>query len=258
MADDKLEKTASMSMTRPSFIPVGDEGTEHITREDLQIPRLALAQGLTPQVTAGLEGFSVGMLFNSISNKIYGKGPIYFYILRADKPRFIEFYPRETGGGVKDMNVAAGDPRTQFTVGPQGQSIKPAATKFYDYFILMEPFTPDNFMEQLIALSFKSSGLKMARQLNMFIKQRQTPIWSGRYVMRTKIMTNAKGTFAVYDIDNAGWPPDDETMHLLKSTYESLKDRQVIVHYESAGGDDSFDAETLEREAEEARQAPRM
>lgn len=240
MAD--IEKTPqNTTIARPSFIPTTSEGTTHITKDDLQIPRLALAQGLTPEVAEGVDGFVTGVLFNSVSKQIYGKGPIYFYIVRADKPRFIEFYPRESGGGVKDMSVPAGDVRTRFTTDANGKSLKPAATKFYDYFILMEPFTEETGMQQLIALSFKSSGLKMARELNLLIKYRQAPLYAGRYALTSITERNSKGVFAAYYVENAGWVTDEKTLAFLARMYNSLTDKTVIVDREPGEDDDDFE-----------------
>lgn len=260
---DKLTETSkNVAISRPAFVPVNDRtGTEHITKQDLAIPRLALAQGLTPEVLESKEGFSVGVLFNSATKQVYGKGPLNFVIVRADPPRAIEFYPRETGGGVKDMNVPLDDPRMNYRPDPEhpGQSLKPLATKFYDYLLLMLPLK-ENPLDNLIALSFKSSGLKMALALNMLIFQRDAPLFAGVYKLTTDIVKSPKGTFAVYQVDNAGWISDEPTYELCKKMYDSLRDREVKIDREHSQtpDPDEFDAERLEREAAVESGAPRM
>jgi len=250
MADDKIEKVpdnTAIATQRPAFIKQGDHrGTDHITKEDLQIPRLALAQGLTPQVAEGKEGFVTGVLFNSSTEQVYGKGPIDFFIVRADKPRYIQFKPREEGGGVIDMNVPPDDPRTRFTTDDEGKSVKPLATKFYDFIIAMLPLDADP-MKSIISLSFKSSGLKMARNLNTLVKYRNAPLFAGIYRLTTKVEKNAKGIFSVYNVENAGWVGAHPNMDgeiaykLAEYLYVSLADRKIVVDRTDADLPDDAD-----------------
>lgn len=218
------------SLERPAFLQGEDSrGTSHLTKDDIQMPRLALAQSLTPQVADAKEGFTTGVLFNSLTEEILGKGPLEFTVVRADAPRYIEFIPRDEGGGIRDYNVAPTDPRTQFTKDPEtGKSIPPIATKFYDYIILMLPATPENFMDKIIALSLKSSGLKVAKTLNGLMRLRNAASFAGKYVLTTEMTQNAKGKFAIYKVKNAGWV-DEPTYHLAEQVYETLKDREIKI-----------------------------
>lgn len=235
MADDKLTTQAPGAMARPSFIPAGDTtGTDHITKDDIQMPRIALAQSLTPQVIDGKEGFTLGTMFNNLTEDIFGKGPIRLTILRADKPRWIEFNPREQGGGVKDMDVPASDPRTKFTIDEAGKKKKPLADKFYDFIIGMHPLDPQDPYGRLIGLSFKGTGLKIARQLNGLIKLRNAPIFAGMYDLTSVMTKNAQGTFAIFQIKNAGYIPDQATYELCSSLADSLKDKEITISREGA------------------------
>lgn len=210
------------ALARPDFIPQSNAGTEHITKDDIQLPRLAVGQGLTPQVVEGKEGFATGILFNSVTEELLGRGPIDFYIVRAERPRYIEFNPRETGGGVKDMNVPANDPRTQFTKGPNNESVKPVATKFYDFLIVIADRFVKDPMNALIGLSFKGSSLKTAKTLNNFIKFRNAPVYAGKYRLSTGIEKGPKGTYAIYKVENAGYVESKEVYDALEQLSKSL------------------------------------
>jgi hypothetical protein len=221
----------------PDYVRVGGHrGTDHITKDDLQMPRMGLAQGLSPQLMAGdskyIEGLAVGMMFNNLTNHVYGRGPLEFCVLRADPPRGIEFFPLDQGGGIKDFNVPLTDPRMQF--GPNGE--KPVATKFYDFVIMLLP------SKELIALSFKSTGLKTARQLNALIKLRNTDIFAGKYILTTAMTKNKSGTFAIFNVANAGFV-DLETYRYAEAMYEALKDKELV--FEREAGDDSFDTDNM-------------
>jgi hypothetical protein len=231
-----------------SFIPTNDRrGTEDIGNDDIQMPRLVLAQDMSPQLKKSgasyIAGLEPGHFFHSLTGEDYGPGPIYFYIVRAYKPRFVEFVPRSEGGGVRDPNVSPDDPRTHF--GPDGEP--PLATKFYDYLIIMEPIEPTDPASSMIAMSLKSTALKKARLLNGLIKSKNIPLFAGRYELRSVDERNTKGAFKNFSFKQAGRVPNAETFGLLESVYESVKDKDVIIPREPGDEphDTSFDAGSM-------------
>jgi hypothetical protein len=228
----------------PDFIEAGDAGFENITKDDVQMPRLALAQQMSPQLNKKnpgfIEGLGVADMFNSLTGENYGSGPLQFMVLRFDKPRWVEFVPREEGGGIKDFNVPANDPRTTF--GPNGES--PIATKFYDFIVMLLP----NF--EVIALSFKSTGLKAAKTLNSLMMTRKTKDgkraahYTGVYEVSTDMTKNAKGEFAVYTIKNAGWPSSGAIMAQAKEQAAIWADKDVTIHRDGEETDSDLDFPT--------------
>jgi hypothetical protein len=228
-----LVKTDETSiMNRPSFIAEHDtRGAEHIGKDDIQMPRLGLAQAQSPQMLEGdpkyIDGLRVGELFNNLTDANYSKGPVVFSLVRADPPRGIEFTPLEDGGGIKDFDVPLDDPRMQW----DGDN-KPIATKFYDFVLMLWP------TRELIALSLKSSGLKVARQLNTYIKLRSAPVFAGKYELTTTMAKGPAGQYATYVIKNAGWA-DEEEYQLTSQAYESLKDKTIDI--ERVPGDEVED-----------------
>jgi hypothetical protein len=220
----------------PDYMAKDARGKENLTADDLTLPRLALAQAMSPQVTKGkpeyIKGLEVGQMFNNLTGEIYGEGPLQFTVLRRDPPRGIEFGPN-VGDPIVDMNVPANDPRMQFTMDDQGRSVKPKATKFYDFIVMILP------SREIMALSFKSTGLKVAKQLNSLISLRPVACFGGRYVLTTAMMSNAKGTFATFKVGNAGVVNAEEYAY-GEQMFEMLKDKTV----------------NFEREREETDEAP--
>lgn len=241
MADTEIAiiPAAEMALAeRPAFLPAHDNrGTEHITKDDIQMPRLGLAQALSPEVQEGdpkfIEGLKVGGFFNNLTKEVYGKGPIYFTVVRADVPRYIEFIPRTEGGGIRDFNVPATDPRTQFTMTADGKPVPPIATKFYDFIIM---FTET---KELAALSLKSTGLKAARQLNAFMKLRNAASFAGLYTLSSKMEKNSKGTYAVHVIANAGYVTE-EVYNAAGAVYEAIRDKVITIDREPGEDDGEF------------------
>lgn len=244
-----------ISTARPEGVDIGDIGTSHIGREDMLMPRLALAQKTSKEIDPTdaryIEGLKFTDLFHSINGKIYGHGPIYFSILKADPPRYVEFRPFEEGGGMIDPNVPAGDPRTRFgDIDPATKrSRKPAATKFYDFIVLMlNDLDLSDPLQNVMALSFKSTGIAAARALNLIIQQRgKKELYKGAYRITSDSDTKNGFTFAVYKPSNANWlTPGSPVETIAAEMYEGWKDREAKIDREGPdaedlGGDASFD-----------------
>lgn len=229
----KKEETAitPVKTNAPEFVDSSDRsGTEGITQDDIQMPRLALAQKMSPQLDA-IEGLQFGDLFNSLTEQIYEQ-PIDFVVLRADRPRAIEFKPLDEGGGVVDPNVPLTDPRCSW--GDDGE--KPVATVFYDFIVALLP------TRELIALSFKSTGLKAAKALNGLIKMRTGPIYAGLYEMTTSKKSGEK-PYAIFNIRNSprgpegkpGWVPDQETYDWAKAVHEAIATKDYRIDRDAHG-----------------------
>lgn len=224
----------ALATSAPSFVDQTDRsGTDHITNDDMAMPRLALAQKMSPQIDT-IPGLKPGDLFNSLTEQIYDQ-PLDFFVLRADPPRAIEFKPIEEGGGVVDPNVPLTDPRCRWS--DDGE--KPIATVFYDFIVALYP------TRELIALSFKATGLKAAKTLNALIKLRSGPVYAGLYRMTTAEKSSSGKVYAVYNVANSpigpdektpGWLPDEETYEWAKGVHAAITAKEIRIDRD--GGDD--------------------
>lgn len=255
MAKDALETVSPFKIgdlaPAPDYIQKDRRGLENMSKDDILMPRLALAQALSPQVTEGdpkrIEGLKAGDLFNSLKGTRYGgREPIFVQIIRKDRPRAMEFRPVDQGGGVIDPDVPMGDPRLEW--GETGE--KPVATLFRDYLALILP------QREIIALSFKSSGIKVAKALNGLIAMRgNRPIFSGVYAIWTSIEQKPK-PHQVFLVDNAGWA-SPENLAYGEQMYEAMKDFDIASHIDR--GDPNDDPDTFDPAAlDQATTAPGM
>lgn len=158
-----------------------NKGLEDIGRDDVLIPRLCIAQSLSPQLKktneAYIEGLEVGDLFNSVTGEIYGTEvvvvPLFFF------KQFIEFKPIKEGGGVVAMypnQASVPAEKLQFTDGNS-----PLVTEFKNEMCLLvrenEPMVP-------LVVSFKSTGLKTARKWNSLMRSNNgLPAYSKFYTL---------------------------------------------------------------------------
>jgi hypothetical protein len=239
--EEIVKAPGTLATVMPEYLQkyAGDHrGTEDLKQEDLQLPRLALAQGLSPQLQEGdplyIDSLKIGDIFNTVTGQVYGKGPLYFTVIRRDPMRAVEFFPRKDGGGIKDFNVSPTDARCQWTTGPNGERIKPLATQFYDYVIALLP------SQEIAAFSLKNSGLKIGKQFNSLLKLRNAPTFTGQYTLRSVTQKNSKGTWAVYQFQNAGWV-EAAVAQWAEQQFEAIKNRTIAVEVDT--DDAAVDAE---------------
>ncbi|MCR4300855.1 MAG: hypothetical protein NUV51_04530 [Sulfuricaulis sp.] len=236
------------TMDRPKSLDPNDlSGTEGIGPQDVRLPRLATAQGLSTQMTPGdgqyIEGLKLFDMFNDLTEEVYGRGPITFVPVRRDVRR-IEFIPRSEGGGIVDMDVPPNDPRLAWTVAEDGARVPPAATTFVEFVILM--LRPGKAPEPIV-LSIKGTNKfnrRASDQLTTFIKLRHAPIYAGLYTVTGGQEKNDKGTFGVPVIKNAGFIPKDTPAGAALYAYaeefhRSLEGKTIVVEREP-GSDDEF------------------
>jgi len=216
-------------------------GTEDIGLDEIRLPRLGIAQGLSPQITPDsssyIENLKLFDLFNDLTGTVYGRGPIHFVPCHRAVRR-IEFKPREEGGGVVDLDVPANDPRTQWTKDEAGERQPPVATKFIEFVVLLlrEGVNPEP-----IVLSIKDTN-KWNRQaatgLSSFIKLRQDAIYGGIYTIASKSEKNDNGTFGVYVVRALG-KAAPAVREMAKQFHDSLQGKTIVVDREP--GSDDFE-----------------
>lgn len=246
--------TITGTLDRPKSLDPNDRaGTEDIGPQDVRLPRLATAQGLSPQMMPDdgqyIDGLKLFDMFNDVTGEIYGRGPLMFVPVRRDVRR-IEFTPRAEGGGIVDMDVPVNDPRLGWTV-DRGQRLPPRATTFIEFVILL---LRAGKAPEPIVLSIKSTNKfnrRASNQLTTFVKLRNAPIYAGLYTIVSGSEKNDKGTFGVPVIKNAGWIPVDTPagaalFTFAKDFHRSLEGKVIVVEREP--GSDDFDPTAIEGE----------
>jgi hypothetical protein len=241
MTEKAVEKAASNALAGYTQAPddylKGDHrGMETFNRDDIRLARLALAQTQSPEVTEGtptyVEGLKVGDLFNSISKKSYGR-EIYVQIVKKEHLRAVQFKPIDQGGGIVDPDVPLNDPRTRW--GADGS--QPVATIFRDFIArIILPQQPAD--EQVIALSFKSTGIKVAKELGGLITMRNHPMFVGLYRITTDISLKPQ-PHRIYKVANAG-RVSVEDARIGEDIYEALKGVSVAERIDRQPGEDDF------------------
>lgn len=236
MSTELEKRTTTTDIALPSYLGVSQEGKENIGRDDMIIPRLALCQTQTRQKAKSdpnhIPGLTEGDLFNSVTGEIYQR-PLEFVPIRYLGRRGIHFRPLDEGGGVIDMNVPLNDPRMQWGNSGDKKADRPVATEFLDFLVVLrESLDP-------IALSFKTTNIKVGKRLNNFIKMRKHAIWGGVYKISSAEVPGANGIppYQVFTVENAGVIDEDE-VELFKSAFQQLGSVNAnVIHRDGEEGE---------------------
>lgn len=250
--------------------PTDRSGKEDIRPDEIQLPRLTVAQGLHPQVVPGdskyIQGLQIGKMFNDVTEEVYGTGPLTVVPIYRQVVR-IEF-DKNDRKVVVDREVPAGDPRLKWSkgTGPNGEDEKPRATEFVEFVSLLlqrgkEP-------ERLV-VSIKTTNKEMrsaAKLWTTYIDNRSGPIYSGLYkltshIIRGKNKQGQETMYGVFVVKNAGYIPADTQaggflLEYAKRFHEASIGKTFVVDREGAE-DDEFDTEKMDRETEEDSRSQR-
>lgn len=168
-------------------------GLENIGRDDVLIPRLCIAQQLSPQINKKKEsyvpGLEVGDFFNSVTGENYGRKvtvvPLFFF------RQFIKFKPIDDGGGILAMyqseaDIPAGE---TYRLDQVKNSKDLSVTEFKNEMCLLVgedgSYTP-------IVVSFKSTGMKTAKKWNSLMRMLPLPAYAKFYVLETVSRTKGE------------------------------------------------------------------
>lgn len=248
---------------RPADVDPNDiSGTEGIDPDQIRLPRLAIAQGLSPQMipmySSFIRGLVLGDMFNDVTNEIYGAGPLTLVPIGRRVVR-IEFDPNDKKVPI-DMEVPAGDPRLLWTASNHGgkKDTPPRATEFFEFVCLL--LRPGKAPE-VIMVSIKATNKyqrKAAKDWLTFISMRGAAIYRGLYTIMSKFEKGKtkKGedtNFGVFVVKNAGFIPTNlptgkALVDFAKQQYEHLNGKTIVVGRE--GGDDTdFDTAAMDATA---------
>jgi len=209
-------------------------GNEGITKEDLVIPRLSIIQAISPELDekdpAYIEGAKNGMMFNTLTKKLYAEVLI---IPIVYEKKYLLWRDRKKGGGFggqydteKEANAAIMD-----TEEPDEWEATDTPTHLCLVVSDGKPFE--------IAIPMPKSKAKVSRQFNSTIRLLGGPRFSRVYkISVVDDKNNAGEKFKNFRVDSAGFP-NQELFKLAEKLYEDLSTGAV-----SYKVDDDYEAES--------------
>jgi len=234
MEDNKqVAKKQSTELAVIDFAADANAGLEKMTTADLAIPFISLIQKTSPQIET-IEGCKPGMIFNSVSNKLYNEITV---LPCGYKRSFVEWKPREQGGGY----VGEHTPDSELTTGPRndrgevvlknGNILVETA---YQFIIMVD----GKNVEQAV-ISMSSTQLKKARRWNSMMMGLKVPSSDGKmvtpasfshmYKLKTIAEKNDKGSWHGWDINIVGPVTESNLYQMAKVFSNSVRSNEVKV-----------------------------
>ena len=183
-------------------------GLENMTADDFTIPRLKILQALSPEVNKRdgkyIEGAASGDITNTVTKELYTEENPCIVLPVAYKRLFLEWGPRETGGGLVKQHTDASilnettKDSSYADVLPNGNYIQTSATH---YVLVLEG---DSFQQAMIPMA----GTQLFTP----------PSYSHKYKLTTVPESNDRGQWFGWNIETVGAITESE-MHL----YEAAK-----------------------------------
>lgn len=223
------------------------EGLHGLDPNEIRLPRLAIAQGLSKAMIPGESGYIESLkmfeMYNDRTGQVYGNGPLLVVPVKWGK-KIIEFDPNDRNI-VLDMDVPPNDPRTKWdrSVTP---NIPPRATTFYEFVCL--GLVPGHAPEPLV-VSIKTTNKydrRAADDFKLYIEMRGVSIYRGLYRITSRSEKNDNGVFGVFGVKNAGFIPETAAgkalLAMAKDFHDSLENKVIIVERTGDDVDDSMAA----------------
>lgn len=205
MVAKKKNEVAKQDENLPAYMNQGEaRGQENVTVDDLSIPRLDVIQALSPQRKKKdpeyIDGAEEGMLFNSVSKKLYGEKvtfvPCFF------RKEWLVWRDRDSGGGFggayPTQRVAAAEARER----GEGWEEQETAQHFG---ILIDS---DGNAEEVV-ISMSRSKMKASRQLNTLAKMAGGDRFASQYEVSAVEVSGERGDYFSLGIKRLGWVEED-------------------------------------------------
>ncbi len=243
----KKEAAPIVAGTMPDYLrkSEGEQtlGLEGMERADLKMPRLSLCQSMTPQRQRDnpkhIAGLTEGEFFNTLTGTRFGE-KLKFVPLLWYKSRIL-FLPIDEGGGLlcrsEDARHGEGDPggvcqtcpKSMFLKSADGKRRPPECNLFHNYAALILPEQGLPRIDSLVMISFKSTGLDAATDLNSLMNMRGAKAaFAGVYELSSSSDTNPAGqSYYVPVVKNAGWV-SEELFRIAADAYNAVRDLKTM------------------------------
>jgi len=229
------KEESSIRVSGAGGTPLGFEDTD---MNDVQLPRVAVLQGLSKIVTEG-KG-KVGELANSLTKEVYGN-ELMFIPLFAFKSR-VKFQLAKgavcmslnaincsynTDGSHQVADDCLGCVDTQWPAEGEGAKEGPPCSLVYNFPVL----NANNLKEFPVSISCMRTGTKAAKKLLSMARITGEDFFARKYRMVTKKASSDKGEYFIADFELAGKVTDEEYTAAL-TWFKTLRQKSISVDLE--------------------------
>ena len=210
--------TTTKEESLPSYIKTGENrGNENVEQEDVQLPRIDVLQGLSPQINKKKDEYipnaEVGMLFNTLTGELYPEGvtitPVSFV------KRFLVWVNREidSDGGLRGIFNSSMEAEKFLQEQEDEHKLEVVSTA--EHLVLL-----DDGSEVIISMA--KSKLKVSRKFNSLIRLNGGDRFARSYRVTTVDDKGPKGGYQNIKISGAGYP-SEVVYAKAERLYESMQ-----------------------------------
>ena len=254
-----VEETSALAVAASAYGEDAGAGFEDVSTEDLVIARISILQKMSPQVDednpAYIPGAKAGKLLNSVTGQLYDKEGFGFIPVHRVH-EFLEFIPRDAGGGFKGAHAPESDvvAAARAAVGGNWGKIKTSeGNDLIETFNVYGLLLNNEGGYESAVLSFSSTNIKtfkrwitMARSVTLVNEEDGRrfvpPLFSHIFRISTVYLENAKGSWYAYDVKWEGGnaaasrlAPTDELYQAAKLFRDMVTSGLATARYEEAG-----------------------
>lgn len=233
MSKDVTKKKTNMP-AEINFSEDANAGLTDLSSQDVAIPFFVLLQKMSPQLD-NVEGAKAGQVINTVTNEVYDE---LLVIPCAYKREFVEWTPREQGGGLVAQHSVDSEFMQKVTRSPEGRMMSASGNWLVEtayHFVLAK--TKNGFERGLITMT--STQLKKNRRWNSLmagLKMRDadgnsfTPArYSHSYKLTSAQEQNDKGSWYGWQVETVGPVTDREIYSDGKGFAASITEGEVKV-----------------------------
>jgi hypothetical protein len=265
----KKSKSTALAKKKKATLPTGptdygddaDAGFENMGREEFAIPFLRVLQKMSGECerNSGIVGAEEGAIFNTVTQKCYGEVVV---IPCHRSHTYIEWIPREKGGGLVDVHDAGSqlvmDAKEEY--GSFGvMELENGHELIETYSIFALQLLDKEAYEQVI-INFSSTQIKaykqwMTRASGVLVKQSdgrnvRPPLFAHAYRLTTIEQRNDKGSWCVFQSEFANGGADEARLATDSDLYLAARGFRLAAK--------EFAAESLKRTGQEDSDSDEM
>jgi hypothetical protein len=249
--DVAVKEEPKLPATLSAFEQFAGGGFDEMRAEDVAIPFIRILAQLSPEVNKRdgkyINGAEAGMLLNTVQNRAYDGEKGILVIPCYYAPRYIEWKPRNSGGGFVASYTPEEAARFKTTRNDRNEDILPNGNLLVNtaqFFVL---FLHDEGVQRAL-ISMSSTQLKKGRKWNAQMgaltgKGKNgtftLPMFSSVYRLKTVAEANDKGDWFGWEISreralDPANPEDADLVQQAVAFMQSVKAGDVKVKHEDA------------------------
>lgn len=228
----------------PAYIKQGGpaRGSENVDTTDLVIPRLELAQALSPCLKKGdagyIEGAEQGDIFNTVTRELYKAENGVLVIPILYKKEYLIWKDRKQGGGFRGSYPTLQEANERIAGEQDAEHLVANETGQQLVLVVREDGTTDDTMLAMVSMS--RTKLKVSKNWNSLIRLNGGDRFSRVYRLIAVDEQNSAGEdYKNFGVMAAGFP-EEEAYKVAEAVYEGI-----------AGGEIQYKMDTSDSDAAE-------